>query len=64
MVTIRFGLCVTQHHGLRGLCGKVRALLVGDLADTFVWFLWLPCLGGAPRGYCGILSCDGYVASK
>ena len=33
MVTIQFGLYVTQHHSLRGLCGNVRALLVGDLAD-------------------------------
>jgi hypothetical protein len=36
MVTIEFGLCLTQRHGLRGLCGNARALLVVDLADRFV----------------------------
>jgi hypothetical protein len=63
MVTIQFGLCVMHYHGLHGLCGNVRALLMGDLVDRFVWFLWLPCLGGTPREYGGILSCDGYAAS-
>jgi hypothetical protein len=61
MVTLELGLCVTSYPGLHGLYGNVRALLVGDVAEGFVWFLWVLCFGGVPREYCGIPSCDGHV---
>jgi hypothetical protein len=30
---------------------KVR--FVSNVRDWFVWFMWLPCFGGAAREYCG-----------
>ena len=29
VVTIQFDLCVTQHHGLRRLCGNVKSFVAG-----------------------------------